>query len=135
MCQRDRDFCRLWVAMGTLLLLLAACAGPQTRYPVPAGEGEKTVPLVATSFDFEPGVIAARQGDRLLLRVDNRSGTEHNLTVLSPAGEVLVDRVLPGETVVEIPLTLTAAGTYPFHCGKFMHPAMGMKGEIVAAPN
>ena len=114
------------------LVILASCAGPQTLYRVPAGAGEKTVQMTATNFDFKPEEIRARQGEVLLLKVKSRSGTEHNLTVLDPDGRQVIDVDLPPEITTEVRLPLTEAGTYRFHCNKFMHATLGMRGRIEA---
>ncbi len=115
------------------LMLLASCAGPRAVYRVPAGAEEKTVRMTATNFDFEPEEIKARQGEVLILQVKSRSGTEHNLTILDPDGRKVIDVDLPPEITTEVRLPLTEAGTYRFHCNKFMHATLGMRGRIEAA--
>lgn len=123
----------VFVLFVVLPAVLAGCAGKQAVYLVPAAVSEKIVPLVATSFDFEPGVIRARQGDVLVLRVENQAGMEHNLTALDPDGKRVLDVVLPVGAVTVARLPLKRVGTYPFYCDKLLHSIFGMKGKIEAA--
>ena len=117
-----------------LLLMVAGCSGPQKVVTVSSGVGEKVIQMKASSFDFDPDVIHARQGDRLVLAIENVAGIEHNFTLKNPAGEVVVDEDLPGHEIVRVEVSLLQAGEYPFRCHKFMHAALGMKGRIVVEP-
>lgn len=124
-----------WMLRGVVALLLAVpagCAGPKVSVSVPEGTGEKRVAVEARSFGFEPNEILARSGDRLLLEVENTAGIDHNLTVLDPAGEVLLSRPLPAGRKVPIELNIEQPGDYPFYCDKPLHPSLGMKGTIRA---
>jgi plastocyanin len=92
-----------WMLSGVVVVLvavLAGCAGPKVSVSAPAGTGEKRIAMEASSFSFEPNEILAHSGDRLLLEVENTSGMDHNLTVLDPAGELLLSRHLPASSKV-----------------------------------
>jgi plastocyanin len=113
-----------------LVALAAGCAPKKPAFLVPLGAVE--VAVEASSFEFKPNLIQARAGEALLLRVKNVAGMAHNLTVLDPQGKSLVNVDLPAAQTTEISLPPLAAGTYPFHCDKPLHPSLGMKGEIRA---
>jgi uncharacterized cupredoxin-like copper-binding protein len=116
-----------------LTVLAAGCAPKKAAYQVLPGE--TGVAVEASSFEFKPNLIHARAGEPLLLKVKNVAGMEHNLTVLDPQGKSLANVDLPAGQTTEIRLPPLAAGTYPLHCDKPLHPSFGMKGEIkVDAP-
>ncbi len=117
-----------------LLLMVVGCSGPQKVVTVSPGVGEKVIQMKASSFDFDPDVIHARQGDRLVLAIENVAGIEHNFTLKNPAGEVLVEKDLPENEIVRIEVPLLQAGEYPFYCHKPLHTTFGMKGRIVVEP-
>lgn len=113
-----------------LAALAAGCAPKIAVYQVPPGE--VTVAVETSSFEFKPNTIQARTGEALMLKVKNVAGMEHNLTILDPQGKSLVNVDLPAGQTTDISLPPLAAGTYPFHCDKPLHPSFGMKGEIRA---
>jgi plastocyanin len=118
---------------GLALVVVTACAGPQRMVTVSPGTGEKVIQMKASSFDFDPNVIKAHQGDRLTLVIQNTAGTTHNFTVKNPAGEILVSKDLPEEETVQVEVPLAQVGEYPFYCVKPLHATFGMKGSIVVA--
>jgi plastocyanin len=123
----------LVLAVICLVALTAGCARKQTAFQVPPGKVE--VAVEASSFAFKPNIIQARAGEALLLKVTNVADMTHNMTVLDPQGKSLANVGLPAGQTIEIQLPSLAAGTYPFHCGKPLHPSFGMKGELrVGAP-
>jgi YVTN family beta-propeller protein len=85
--------------------------------------------LRADDYYFAPASLRGRPGERLRLRVENTSGTLHNLTV--PA--LGLDRDLPPRGRVEIELQLPAEGVLTFHC-KF-HGPLGQNGQLVIERN
>lgn len=132
---RNRFVTRAALALLLLAgLTFAGCARPKTSFTVPAGPDAKVVQMTASSFRFEPDEILARTGDRLVLQVQNTAGIEHNLTVEDPQGNVLLNLKLPSGQMQPATLELGQPGVYRYYCGKPMHPAMGMTGQIVAGP-
>lgn len=122
----------------TLLLLampatLTACAGtpdsPET-FTLPAGES--TVVLTVKSYSFSPESIVARAGEKLVLQVENSSGSDHNITIENPAGRTLRSVDLPARERIPVTIPLGKAGRYPFYCDQPYHGTLGMKGEITA---
>jgi YVTN family beta-propeller protein len=85
--------------------------------------------LRADDYYFAPASLRGHAGERLRLRVENTSGTLHNLTV--PA--LGLDRDLPPHGRVELDVELPAAGVLPFHC-KF-HGPLGQNGRFVIERN
>jgi len=113
-----------------MTLIAAGCAGSSVVLTVTPGES--VVNIKASSFEFNPGIIMAQQGDRLTLAIENISGSEHNITVKDPAGQVLVTKDLPAHETIRIEVPLSQAGEYLFYCDKPFHPTFGMKGRLVA---
>ena len=85
--------------------------------------------LRADDYYFAPASLRGHAGERLRVRVENTSGTLHNLTV--PA--LGLDRDLPPRGRVEIELQLPASGVLTFHC-KF-HGPLGQNGQLVIERN
>jgi plastocyanin len=117
---------------GILLLVVLFAFGctPGRGKMVIVEPGAPTVQLKASNFIFEPNDVKARQGDVLTIRVENISGTTHNLTVKNPQGNVLANVDIPPKGTATAKVTLTETGTYPFYCDKTMHAPMGMRGKI-----
>lgn len=130
---KTADFFRALV-ITAMAWTLIGCAGKGTLFEVPAGGGEKEVVLKASSFAFDPTVIKARQGDVLLLKVENVAGMDHNLTISSPDGKILASVTLPAGKTVAVPVTLAESGVYAMTCDRPMHTTFGMSGRIEAAP-
>jgi plastocyanin len=120
-----------WRILGLLIIFLwvAACAGLQQK-PMVLEPGEQTLALKVDSFSFEPNSIKTRQGAVLTIQVKNVSGMEHNLTIKSPQGNILVNVNIPAKGTAEAKVDLGQPGTYPFYCDKPFHSIMGMKGQI-----
>ena len=119
----------------SLLVILFAlgCAAGRDK-TVSVEPGATTVQLKASNFIFEPNAVKAHQGDVLTIRVENISGTTHNLTVKNPQGNVLANVDIPPKGTATAKVTLTETGTYPFYCDKTMHFTMGMRGKIEVSP-
>jgi plastocyanin len=86
--------------------------------------------MTARNFAFEPNTLQARKGDVLVLRVENVTGTGHNLTVEDPHGKEIANVDLPAHETVEVEVPLERSGTYAMHCAKPFHSTMGMRGGI-----
>jgi len=57
---------------------------PSTQVGAVIVQGEKTIEIKASSFNFEPNNIRASQGDTIILNVTNISGNKHNFTIKDP---------------------------------------------------
>ncbi len=121
---------RRWWRYLVVLALLQACAGLQQQLAISPGDGEKVLKIKTSSFRFEPNNIRAYEGDIVLLKIDNVSGSGHNFTLRDPEGHVLQSVDLPVGKIVEVRITLGKKGEYDFYCDKPFHSAFGMKGRI-----
>lgn len=122
------------LSLVVLALLVWGCTPGTVVYKVPAGGTERVVAMTASNFEFSPAVIKAHQGDRLVLKVTNSAGLDHNLTIKDPQGGILQDVPLPAGKTVEIKVALTEAGDYPYLCGRPFHSTLGMTGRIESLP-
>ncbi len=110
-----------------LLLLVAGCAGVQ-QTPVALAPGQ-TLVIKVDSYKFDPNYLQARQGD-LVIDLENISGSEHNITIKTPQGEMLMSKDLPAGSKTSLKISLPKPGIYEFYCDKPFHSTMGMKGRI-----
>jgi len=112
-----------------MVLTVAGCTGPSIVVTVPPSESAVTI--TASSFEFDPDVFrVVGQGKRLTLVIENIASMEHNITVKSPAGEVLATQDLPAHETVRVEVPLAQAGVYTFYCDKPLHSTFGMKGRL-----
>ena len=118
------------VLFATAVLLIPGCASRQPQVGAVIVQGEKTIEMKASSFNFEPNNIRASQGDTIILNVTNISGNKHNFTIKDPNGKILqsVD-LLPNKTE-HVKISFPEKGTYTFYCDKPLHSTMGMTGSI-----
>ena len=94
--------------------------------------------ILMWSYNYSPKPIHLRAGRPVTLTFANRSGSGHDFTAkrffassrflngAAPGGKIEVG---PGaaRTITLVPL----AGTYPAHCGHFLHKQFGMQDLIV----
>ena len=89
--------------------------------------GQRVVKLEADDYYFGPTFLRGKPGQRVRLRVENESGTLHNITI----AEQQIDRdILPKKTI-EVEVTVPPSGIVPFTC-KF-HGPLGMNGHLSVA--
>lgn len=121
------------LAFTSLLLILTGCAGtPGSPESIVLGPGESRVVLTADSYSFAPESITARAGEKLVLEVENTSGSDHTITIEGPGGRTLRSVDLPARGKIPVTLLLEKAGKYPFYCDQPFHRTLGMEGEITA---
>jgi YVTN family beta-propeller protein len=87
----------------------------------------RVVKMEADDYYFGPTFLRGKPGQRLRLRIENESGTLHNITI---AGQLDRD-ILPKKTI-EVDVTIPDSGTLVFSC-KF-HGPLGMNGQLTATP-
>jgi YVTN family beta-propeller protein len=87
----------------------------------------RVVKMEADDYYFGPTFLRGKPGQRLRLRIENESGTLHNITI---AGQQVDRDILPKQTI-EVEVTMPASGTLVFFC-KF-HGPLGMRGQLTAA--
>ena len=110
------------------LFVVFGCAGLQN--PVQIGETKSPLLIKASDFNFEPNNISLPEPGTLTLKVENVSGTTHNITIKNPEGQVLNSTDLPPKQTVSVEVNLPKPGTYEMYCDKAFHTTMGMKGQI-----
>jgi YVTN family beta-propeller protein len=82
------------------------------------------VKMEADDYYYGPTFLRGKPGQRVRLRIENESGTLHNITI---AG-LQVDRdILPKKTI-EVDVTIPESGALVFSC-KF-HGPLGMNGQL-----
>jgi YVTN family beta-propeller protein len=89
--------------------------------------GQRVVKLEADDYYFGPTFLRGAPGQRVRLRVENESGTLHNITI----ADQHIDRdILPKKTI-EVDVTVPPSGLVRFTC-KF-HGPLGMNGHLSVA--
>jgi YVTN family beta-propeller protein len=89
--------------------------------------GQRVVKMEADDYYFGPTFLRGKPGQRVRLRVENESGTLHNITI----ADQQIDRdILPKKTI-EGDVTIPPSGVVTFSC-KF-HGPLGMNGQLTAA--
>ena len=87
----------------------------------------RVVKMEADDYYFGPTFLRGKPGQHLRLRIENESGTLHNITIAAQQ----IDRdILPKKTI-ELDVTIPASGTLVFSC-KF-HGPLGMNGQRAAS--
>jgi len=105
---------------------VAAVADGQTAAPE-----ARTIEVVAGDFKFEPAVIEAVEGERIVLKARTTDGKKHGLGIK----ELGVKAALPktGE-VVSIEFTAGKPGTYTIACSVYCGSGHSrMKGRLVVS--
>ena len=69
------------------------------------------VSVTVRKFAFEPNTLQAGKGVVLVLRVENVTGSSHNVTVDDPDGKELANVDLPAQETVDMEVALERAGT------------------------
>ena len=87
----------------------------------------RVVKMEADDYYFGPTFLRGKPGQRLRLRIENESGTLHNITI---AGQL--DRDIHPKKTIEVDVTIPDSGTLVFSC-KF-HGPLGMNGQLTATP-
>lgn len=116
-----------------VLLGVAGCAAARVEgvaRPLPAGGQGVTIEL--TSFSFRPNVVTFEAGQPLTVSATSDSMIGHNLTILSPAGQVVKRVDVPARQTVAFEVRLPGPGRYVFYCDRPLHRPLGMEGVLVA---
>jgi YVTN family beta-propeller protein len=88
----------------------------------------RVVKMEADDYYFGPTFLRGKPGQRLRLRIENESGTLHNITIAAQQ----IDRdILPKKTI-EVDVTMPTSGMLVFSC-KF-HGPLGMNGQLTPTP-
>jgi YVTN family beta-propeller protein len=88
---------------------------------------QRVVKMEADDYYFGPTFLRGKPGQHVRLRVENESGTLHNLTI----AEQQIDRDILPKKAIEVDVTVPPSGIVLFTC-KF-HGPLGMNGHLTAA--
>ncbi len=102
------------------LLLLAACAEPQTS----------RVTLTLQEMGFSQNEIEVSANQPVTLRLNNKDGYAHAFDL----DEFDIHLQLAAAETAEITFTPTDSGTFTFYCSSPGHQAAGMAGSLVVVP-
>lgn len=103
-----------------LLLLLAACAEPQTS----------RVTLTLQAMGFSQNEIEVSANQPVTLRLNNKDGYAHAFDL----DEFDIHLQLAAAETAEITFTPTRSGTFTFYCSSPGHQAAGMEGSLMVVP-
>ena len=103
-----------------LLLLLAACAEPQTS----------RITLTLQEMGFSQNQIEVSANQPVTLRLNNKDGYAHAFDL----DEFDIHLQLAAAETAEITFTPTRSGTFTFYCSSPGHRAAGMEGSLVVVP-
>lgn len=112
---------------------MAGCAGPRveaTARPLPTGRYGVTMELV--NFAFRPNVVTVEAGRSITITAVSKSIAPHNVTIISPEGEVFADVNVPKRETRTFDITLPRPGAYELYCDVWLHRPFGMEGVFVA---
>jgi YVTN family beta-propeller protein len=82
------------------------------------------VKMEADDYYYGPTFLRGKPGQRVRLRIENESGTLHNITI---TGQHIDRDILPKKTI-EVDVTIPESGALVFSC-KF-HGPLGMNGQL-----
>ena len=80
----------------------------------PAAEGVREFKVAARKYEFSPGTIAVKRGDRVRL-VLTATDREHGFKL----DAFHIERKLPKGEAVTLEFTVDQSGTFQFHCSQF----------------
>ncbi len=119
------------LALLAALVTMAAFAGCATSGPATqAVPGGGPIDMRAGDFAFAPNILKVKGTGSITLRINNDSGTAHDLTIRDPAGKVMTKVELPPGKTATATVSLAAPGIYKFDCSKPFHATLGMTGRI-----
>jgi glucose/arabinose dehydrogenase len=97
--------------------------------------GEQTarlVELIATEYHFNPSVVHAEPGEKLIISLRNLGATAHSIELELPSGEVELEGTAAPEETAQLEITApTVADSYTFYCPVANHRELGMEGTLV----
>jgi cytochrome c oxidase subunit 2 len=118
-----------WIALGgAIATALFAVTGVATGQPAPA---PRTIEVTAGDYKFQPEVIEATEGERLVLKARVTDGKKHGLAIK----EMDIKAALPksGDPVA-IEVVAGKPGTYTISCSVYCGNGHSrMKGRLVVA--
>jgi uncharacterized cupredoxin-like copper-binding protein len=98
-----------------------------------AASADKAIDVSLTDFKIDPPNPRIDTAGQVEFKVKNDGGTEHNLEVEGPNGEIeLPSNLAPGQTGT-LRVDLSKPGKYEWYCPVGKHREFGMEGEVTVA--
>jgi plastocyanin domain-containing protein len=116
-----------------------AAEGQEVHVAKVGEDGVQRVRIVGGNYYFRPARIVVKVNVPVELLASREAGiTPHNFVIQAPEAGVAVEEDLETD-VKRIRFTPTAAGKYPFYCGKRLlflasHRERGMEGVLEVVP-
>ena len=86
---------------------------PQTSVPVTTGKvREITITSQKDKWNFNPEVIVAERGDKIILTVINEDNYDHGISIDAFG----VSQRMPADSTIKIEFVVTQEGDFPFYC-------------------
>lgn len=86
---------------------------PQSSVPVTTGKiREVTITAKKDQWRFEPDVIEADRGDKIVATVINEDSYDHGIAI----DQLGVSQRMPANTTIKIEFVVTQEGDFPFYC-------------------
>ncbi len=86
---------------------------PESSTPVVSGKTiEVTVIAKRDEWRFEPEILEAKQGDRIILTAINEDDYDHGIAIDAFG----VSQRMPANATIKTEFTVTQAGEFPFYC-------------------
>ncbi|MDP3770556.1 MAG: cupredoxin domain-containing protein [bacterium] len=86
---------------------------PETSVPVTTGKvREITVTSQADKWNFNPEIIEADRGDKIILTVINEDNYDHGISIDAFG----VSQRMPANGTIKIEFVVTQEGDFPFYC-------------------
>lgn len=104
--------------------------GDRLPDPPPAGAPRVAAALVLDEWSMTPGRLTAREGEVLVLTIQNRGSVVHGLAI--PGLDLGINAISPGESRT-VELALFQAGEYEVYCPIPGHAQLGQWGSLVVS--
>ena len=86
---------------------------PQSSQPVITGKvREFTVVSEKDKWNFNPEIIEAERGDKIILTVINRDDYDHGIAIDAFG----ISQRMPAQSTIKIEFIVTQEGDFPFYC-------------------
>lgn len=122
---------RSMVPLVVFIMLLTGCAGKKAGHSTAPSTSGSVITIEAGSYRFKPDTLRVGKPGQYVLQVINTTGSENNLTLKDPRGNVVKVVKVPSKQTAISNIDLPEAGTYEFFSAKRFRASMGMRGRII----
>lgn len=86
---------------------------PQTSVPITTGKvREITITSQKDKWNFNPEIIEAQRGDKIILTIINEDNYDHGIAIDAFG----VSQRMPADSTIKIEFVVTQEGNFPFYC-------------------